>query len=338
MCVCACKCMCVRACACMGPDGPVPMSKQTKVLPAPGAESSTEKPPTLHSRSPEASPSPRRRPSEPRPSLHGRPSERAPSLRSRALDEAPALPSRPLKPAPSLMVPSPEPRPSVQPPSSKKNSSEPGASSAPGLHPAGPRKKVVHVTNWFFATIGLLFICAILFPLVSIMNSKVTGQSRTMVEHIKMFQLQILILSEILHQVQIGKVPTCGMCRIQWLQHRDNCYLFRRTEMSWPSSMGFCKDKLSSLPTLNSTEEMDFLRHESKRYFDPYQKMPKFWIGLKYEPSMGKWLRIDGSVLNIKHLGVTTHRGCIFLQNGRFYSQPCSEHANIVCKAKVQLG
>ncbi|XP_078232789.1 C-type lectin domain family 12 member B-like [Pogona vitticeps] len=188
---------------------------------------------------------------------------------------------------------------------------------------------------------GFLSSCYLFHFVCTMSLLEVTRLSKTSEAETEVIQVRILLLTEVLQQLQIGKALRCSVCQIHWLQHGDNCYLFKSRQMSWISTMGFCKDESSSLLVIKSTEEMDFLMLESKKHLHLHRgrlKFNKFWIGLKYERSIGKWVWVDGSVLKVKRQQQQNHSGCMYLQNGEFHSQECSQPAFILCKAKVQLG
>uniref|UniRef100_A0ACB8FLS3 Uncharacterized protein n=1 Tax=Sphaerodactylus townsendi TaxID=933632 RepID=A0ACB8FLS3_9SAUR len=115
-------------------------------------------------------------------------------------------------------------------------------------------------------------------------------------------ELQILVLSETLQDLQIGKVWTCTVCKVRWVQRADLCFLFSDLKASWQTSQSICLEESSALAVMETKEEMDFLRDESSKYFDiVYYKYHyhQFWIGLEYQNSSSLVLR-DGTVLPLQ--------------------------------------
>ncbi|XP_062839505.1 uncharacterized protein C2orf16-like isoform X1 [Anolis carolinensis] len=190
------------------------------------------------------------------------------------------------------------------------------------------------------STIGLLLVCIILMILVSIMNMQVHRLLENSGELKSMINLQVVILAELLMDLQFGKAYNCSICEVPWVQWGDNCYLFRHRAMSWSWSNGFCLDEKSSLVVVNGSEEMNFLRYESKKHFNrrKHSNFLKFWIGLKYDTDVNKWMWADGSPFNLKNDTELGQGGCAYVQNGNLGSQPCKKAAFIICKAKTLFG
>ncbi|KAF7253750.1 Natural killer cells antigen CD94 [Varanus komodoensis] len=198
------------------------------------------------------------------PSLLGLRSARAPSLRGGPVGQAP----------PQLSVP-PE----------------------SGL----PRQSFLESVNWCYTNICLLFICTILLSLVIVMSAQVGRVSRKSKDQMHLIQAEILVLTEILRQLQTGKVHNCSVCKVMWVQHADACYLFRRMEMSWFSSRGFCRDESSALAVVKDPGEMAFLKLASRTYLGTLggpHGYGKFWIGLKYDDGTKQWAWADGTPHN----------------------------------------
>nr|XP_028602905.1 C-type lectin domain family 1 member A-like isoform X2 [Podarcis muralis] len=195
---------------------------------------------------------------------------------------------------------------------------------------------------WRSATFGVLLASAILATLVALMCFQVEKLSKQAESHNDVMELQIIILTEILRQLQIGKAINCSVCKMQWLQHKDSCYLFRERKMGWRSSMGFCRDEFSSLAVIhNDTEQMNFLRFESKKHFRQRHgknKYYKFWMGLVYDVVTKQWKWADGSLYNPKMHGKLPPKGCAYLRNGSLFSQECEKLAYVMCQTALRFG
>ncbi|XP_039178421.1 C-type lectin domain family 2 member D6-like isoform X3 [Crotalus tigris] len=136
----------------------------------------------------------------------------------------------------------------LQQSSSKKVQAEGGPSRPPHVPQNG--------TSWPCSAIGLLSICVILLLLVTLMNLKVAMLEKRTKEEADLWQWKMLTLTEILKDLQIGKVRNCSVCKVQWMQLSSNCYFFRNRQLSWHSSQTFCQEENADLTMVTNMEEM----------------------------------------------------------------------------------
>ncbi|XP_077196587.1 uncharacterized protein LOC143838706 [Paroedura picta] len=194
--------------------------------------------------------------------------------------------------------------------------------------------------NWLCATLALLLICLLLLALMCLMTAKVKKLAEVSREQRKAMRLKVLILSESLTQLQMGKAWTCPMCRVNWVQQGDLCFMFSDLKFSWQTSKNFCMDQVSTLAVVETKEEMDFLKHESGRYFIIYRgkhRYYNFWIGLEYANLTSLTLR-DGTRVPV---ALALHAGpnpCVYLRHGKLYAMSCHKMYNFICKTKVEFG
>ncbi|XP_053112666.1 early activation antigen CD69-like isoform X3 [Hemicordylus capensis] len=195
-------------------------------------------------------------------------------------------------------------------------------------------------TNWHVAAISLLLLCTIMLTMVILIGHKVNSLSKHSKEQSHQMHLQILVLTETLIHLQTGRNNICSVCKIQWVQRGEHCFLFSSRSMGWHSSMGYCKEVSSTLAVVSTKEEMDFLMQETKKHFDlryrQYQ-YHKFWISLKYD-SDSKWRGANGTPYHLNWDAKLAPWACAYLQNGEFYSQNCQEEAFFICETEVQFG
>ncbi|XP_075409462.1 natural killer cells antigen CD94-like [Tenrec ecaudatus] len=83
---------------------------------------------------------------------------------------------------------------------------------------------------------------------------------------------------------ELQKVSCC-FCPEKWIGFRCNCYLISNEEKTWAESRRTCASQNSSLLTLESWDELGFLKR-SKIFY---------WLGLSYNAKYGAWLWEDGS-------------------------------------------
>ncbi|XP_077196586.1 C-type lectin domain family 2 member D5-like isoform X2 [Paroedura picta] len=176
--------------------------------------------------------------------------------------------------------------------------------------------------------------------LMCLMTAKVQKLHKRSRDQMDEMKTRVLLLSETLIQLQKGKVWTCAMCRVNWVQQGNLCFMFSDLELSWQASKNFCVDEVSILAVVETKEEMNFLKHESHRFFVMHrgqQRYHRFWINLEYTNSTSLTLR-DGTRVPV---ALALHAGpnpCVYLRHGKLYAMSCHKMYNFICKTKVEFG
>ncbi|XP_015256525.1 PREDICTED: C-type lectin domain family 4 member E-like [Cyprinodon variegatus] len=92
------------------------------------------------------------------------------------------------------------------------------------------------------------------------------------------------------------KNETCWKCEAGWELHGGNCYYFSTNKSSWENGRRLCKDLEGDLVKIDSRDEQIFLAERLKELMKDDDD--KFWIGLTDSAEEGRWLWVDGSLLN----------------------------------------
>ncbi|NXP05282.1 CLC2H protein, partial [Thinocorus orbignyianus] len=122
--------------------------------------------------------------------------------------------------------------------------------------------------------------------------------------------------------------PPCFRCPFDWIGHRGKCYYFSEVEGSWTSSQANCSALGASLATLNSLEDLSFVRR--------YQGTSEHWIGLSRGDEGQPWKWVNDS--RFSHLFQIQGGGlCAYVTKDGLGSSRCDARRSWVCtKAESQ--
>ncbi|XP_051811496.1 hepatic lectin-like [Acanthochromis polyacanthus] len=94
----------------------------------------------------------------------------------------------------------------------------------------------------------------------------------------------------------VGSYEPCPKCEAGWEHHGGKCYNFTTNKSSWEESRCFCQSQGGDLVKIDSRDEQTFLE---RRLRDVMEKAEdRFWIGLTDTKEEGRWLWVDGSLLD----------------------------------------
>ncbi|XP_051857381.1 C-type lectin domain family 5 member A [Antechinus flavipes] len=85
-----------------------------------------------------------------------------------------------------------------------------------------------------------------------------------------------------------------AVCPIRWDLHKGRCYFFSTNEGNWDDSRDQCMNEGATLAVINNIEEQKFLQDRAG--------VEIYFIGLRFQISLGSWQWIDGSEFLINHL------------------------------------
>ncbi|XP_051811489.1 CD209 antigen-like protein E [Acanthochromis polyacanthus] len=88
----------------------------------------------------------------------------------------------------------------------------------------------------------------------------------------------------------------CPKCEAGWENYGGKCYNFTTNKSSWEESRRFCQSQGGDLVKIDSRDEQSFLERRLRDVMEKDQD--KFWIGLTDSKEEGRWLWVDGSLLD----------------------------------------
>ncbi|XP_044298969.1 killer cell lectin-like receptor subfamily F member 1 [Varanus komodoensis] len=119
----------------------------------------------------------------------------------------------------------------------------------------------------------------------------------------------------------------CKLCPVGWTLHKDNCYWFSKGKKNWTQSHNDCRAKNSSLPVLQTQEEMDFITKKADTVI---------WLGLRTSHS-GRciWEWVDGSPFRKELFSVSgpaEEHSCAMKRKNVVASETCNALSSWACK------
>lgn len=88
----------------------------------------------------------------------------------------------------------------------------------------------------------------------------------------------------------------CPKCEAGWEHHGGKCYKFTTSKASWNESRCLCQSQGGDLVKIDSENEQRFLERRLRVVMNELED--KFWIGLTDSKEEGRWLWVDGSLLD----------------------------------------
>ncbi|XP_045167327.1 perlucin-like protein [Mercenaria mercenaria] len=98
-------------------------------------------------------------------------------------------------------------------------------------------------------------------------------------------------------------------CKSGWMKFGESCYLFSTEHRSWVSSKAYCESVGAQLVKVTNDAEHQFIRQIISSKDENY-----FWIGARYNSTVGEYRWIDGT--NVTFNGWSpglpgTQKGCV---------------------------
>ncbi|XP_030399784.1 C-type lectin domain family 2 member D-like isoform X2 [Gopherus evgoodei] len=128
------------------------------------------------------------------------------------------------------------------------------------------------------------------------------------------------------------KTPPCpgcpphvtAACSDGWVGYQGKCYYFSETEGNWNNSQSNCSSLNSSLTSIDSLPELDFMLR--------YKGVPYHWIGLRREQGEGQpWKWTNGTIFN-NLFPVRGEGQCTYLDEYGVSSSRCYSERHFICK------
>ncbi|XP_023597325.1 C-type lectin domain family 2 member B [Trichechus manatus latirostris] len=124
-----------------------------------------------------------------------------------------------------------------------------------------------------------------------------------------------------------GPIHKCPQtfCPDNWIGYQNRCYYFSKEEGDWNSSSYNCSTLHSTLATIDTMEEMNFLMC--------YKCSSDHWIGLMMENNQtGEW--VNGTVFNnwfpVRGGGI-----CAYLSDDSVATARCHTERKWICKKNM---
>eukprot|EP00075_Anas_platyrhynchos_P036885 XP_027326138.1 C-type lectin domain family 2 member B-like isoform X3 [Anas platyrhynchos] len=111
------------------------------------------------------------------------------------------------------------------------------------------------------------------------------------------------------------------MCPDTWIGFQSKCYYFSENESNWNTSLEKCKAMEASLTSIDSLEELAFIRRCKGR--------GNHWLGL-HEEVNGQWRWTNGTAFN-NWFEVRGGGPCVYLNQERISSALCQTKKYWIC-------
>ncbi|XP_053182829.1 natural killer cells antigen CD94-like [Scomber japonicus] len=135
----------------------------------------------------------------------------------------------------------------------------------------------------------------------------------------------------------------CQPCLKDWIQFKENCYLFHDPHANWKSwqnSRRYCQSRDADLVVIDSLQEQEFISNHTQ----PYSIYHGYWIGLQVTDEQ-KWLWVDGRSVTLQYwlMKKLNRPGrCILMIPGKnvtasWDSAPCAMENIFICETKALI-
>uniref|UniRef100_A0A8B9T322 C-type lectin domain-containing protein n=1 Tax=Anas platyrhynchos TaxID=8839 RepID=A0A8B9T322_ANAPL len=107
---------------------------------------------------------------------------------------------------------------------------------------------------------------------------------------LSVFVLVLLVALIVVQQQSHSSHPQFShVCPDTWIGFQSKCYYFSEDESNWKTSLENCKAMEASLTSIDSQEELDFIKR--------YKGQANHWLGLQEEGN-GQWRWTNGTAFN----------------------------------------
>eukprot|EP00075_Anas_platyrhynchos_P036906 XP_027326159.1 C-type lectin domain family 2 member B-like isoform X2 [Anas platyrhynchos] len=111
------------------------------------------------------------------------------------------------------------------------------------------------------------------------------------------------------------------VCPAMWIGFQSKCYYFSEDESNWKTSLEKCKAMESSLTSIDSLEELDFIKR--------YKGQANHWLGLQEEVN-GQWRWTNGTAFN-NWFVVRGGGPCAYINQEKISSALCNTEKYWIC-------
>ncbi|XP_071881054.1 C-type lectin domain family 2 member B-like [Anas platyrhynchos] len=139
--------------------------------------------------------------------------------------------------------------------------------------------------------------------------------------------LTVLVLALVVALVVV-QLQSCSshpqfshMCPATWIGFQSKCYYFSENETNWKTSLEKCKAMEASLTSIDSLEELDFIKR--------YMGRANHWLGL-HEDVNGQWRWTNGTAFN-NWFEVWGGGPCAYINQEKITSALCNTEKYWIC-------
>ncbi|XP_038615848.1 C-type lectin domain family 1 member A-like, partial [Tachyglossus aculeatus] len=139
-------------------------------------------------------------------------------------------------------------------------------------------------------------------------------------------------------QLSSNQDHRCLPCSVGWHQHGQKCYRTYCKLNSWTKCLSYCAALNSSLSTLKTKEELEFVIQLTR--LQCLQNEPNYWIGLSY--AIQRWIWLDETELSSdmsQQFQLPNQKNddnnCVILQKKQLGPKPCSALGQCLCQKQM---
>ncbi|XP_028937700.1 C-type lectin domain family 2 member L-like [Ornithorhynchus anatinus] len=144
----------------------------------------------------------------------------------------------------------------------------------------------------------------------------------------KLFIPSIIVIAALLGLIIPLAKKTCPKCREtclgDWLQFRNNCYLYDTEKKNWLESQKLCKSLDADLVVIENHQELALV-----------QKFQGSWIGIQRINGQLYW--VNGTLLNDALFPLTDPGDCAYISTDKISTDGCSTNKSAVCSKRLTV-
>uniref|UniRef100_A0A8B9T2L5 C-type lectin domain-containing protein n=1 Tax=Anas platyrhynchos TaxID=8839 RepID=A0A8B9T2L5_ANAPL len=139
---------------------------------------------------------------------------------------------------------------------------------------------------------------------------------------LSVFVLVLLVALIVVQQQSHSSHPQFShVCPDTWIGFQSKCYYFSEDESNWKTSLENCKAMEASLTSIDSQEELDFIKR--------YKGQANHWLGLQEEGN-GQWRWTNGTAFN-NWFVVRGGGPCAYINQEKISSALCNTEKYWIC-------
>uniref|UniRef100_A0A8B9T3F4 C-type lectin domain-containing protein n=1 Tax=Anas platyrhynchos TaxID=8839 RepID=A0A8B9T3F4_ANAPL len=134
--------------------------------------------------------------------------------------------------------------------------------------------------------------------------------------------LALLVALVVVHLQSHSSHPQFShVCPPKWIGFQSKCYYFSKNESNWKTSLENCKTMEASLTSIDSQEELDFIKR--------YKGQANHWFGL-HDEGNSQWRWTNGAAFN-NWFEVRGGGPCAYINQQKISSALCNTEKYWIC-------